>query len=349
MRIVLTGGGTGGHVIPNVAIIEELKKHKDTEILYIGSHDGIEREIISKIGVRYESVSTGKLRRYFSWQNFIDAFKVPVGYFQAKKILKDFGAEVVFGKGGFVSVPVVVAASRLKIPVIIHESDLSPGLANKIALRFADKICTSFEETSSYVPKKYAKKVVYTGTLVRESILKGDKESGYKFAGFDKHRPVILVMGGSQGAMQINELVRNNLDELLRKYQIIHVVGRGNLDIAIHKKGYAQFEFLDERMKDVYAMSEMVITRGGANSLFELAILKKRAVVIPLGTEGSRGEQWQNTRILANKMGWSVLGGEINGENFVGAIAMALNNKLTIGKKVENGVKKVVEIVLNNN
>jgi UDP-N-acetylglucosamine--N-acetylmuramyl-(pentapeptide) pyrophosphoryl-undecaprenol N-acetylglucosamine transferase len=332
--------------MPNMAVIEELKSHKDIDLLYVGSDDGVEKGMIEKIGVRYEGVKCGKLRRYFSWKNFKDLLKVPVGIWQARRVLKEFGADVVFAKGGYVSVPVVIAAKKLGVPVILHESDLSPGLANKICLKYSDKFCVSFEESKSHVSKKHLGKIVYTGALVRDSVLWGTAEAGRKFTGLNAHRPVILVMGGSQGAMQINDLVRASLDELLKKFQIVHIAGRGNLDIGIKRPGYVQYEFLEEQIKDVYEMSEMVITRGGANSLFEIAILKKKALIIPLGTEGSRGEQWQNAQLFASKMGWSVLGGKITRTQLIDAIKLTFDNKLPLDYKIENGVKKVVDLIL---
>jgi len=299
-----------------------------------------------KAGVRYEGVSCGKLRRYFSFENIIDVFRVPVGIFQARKVLKEFKPDVLFSKGGYVSVPVVIAASRLKIPIIVHESDISPGLANKICFRFANKICLSFEETKAYIPKKFGKKIVVTGSPVRLDLLNGDSEKGYKFTGFDKHRPVILIMGGSQGAEQINELVRASLDELIKKFQIVHIVGKGNLDISVHKKGYVQYEFLSEQLKDIYSMSEMVVSRGGANSLAELALLKKRVLVIPLGESASRGEQTGNAQLFVRKFGWSLLGGDIAREDFIDNIILTYGNEQNQDVPFENGLKKIVDLIL---
>jgi len=346
MRIVLTGGGTGGHVIPNVAVIEGLKKvQPGVEILYIGSIDGVERRLIEKLGVRYEGVPCGKLRRYFSWENFVDAFKVPVGVLKARKLIRDFEPEVIFSKGGYVSVPVVLASGR--VPLVIHESDVSPGMATRVAMKRAKKICLSFEESREHIAARYKNKVVVTGAPVRSEILEGSAEAAHKLCGFDKHRPVLLVMGGSLGAAQINDFVRGSLDELLKRFQVVHLVGRGNLDIGLKKRGYKQFEYLDEQMKDIYASCEMAVTRGGANSLLELAVLGKKALVIPLGSAASRGEQRLNAEVYAKKMGWSVLSGETSSENFVRTVEMAYANSVS-GGKVQNGVKKVLDIILNS-
>ncbi|MBD3330685.1 undecaprenyldiphospho-muramoylpentapeptide beta-N-acetylglucosaminyltransferase [Candidatus Peregrinibacteria bacterium] len=346
MRIVLTGGGTGGHVIPNLAVIEELKSRGENNILYIGSKNGIEKNLIKKAGVDYEGVHTGKLRRYFSWENFWDTLKVPLGIISSIKILKKYDPDVIFSKGGYVSVPVMAAGYYLKVPIITHESDIVPGMANKIGFKMAKKICLSFEKSKDYIADDLKRKVIVTGTPIRKDIFKGNENEGYRFTGFDRYRPVILVMGGSRGAMQINELVRSSLDELLRHYQIVHLVGRGNIDISLHKKGYKQFEYLNEEMKDVYAISKMVISRGGANSLSEIAALKKKALIIPLGKASSRGDQIDNAEYFCKKFGWSVLSGEISREQFIDAIKMALKNEF-IGGNFKNGCREIVDLILN--
>lgn len=345
MRIIFTGGGTAGHVIPNLAVIEGLKaKRKKLEILYIGSKDGIEKKLVEKESIDFKAIACGKLRRYFSWENFLDVLKVPIGIWQAAMIMRKFRPEFVFSKGGYVGLPVTVAASLLGVAVIVHESDVIPGLANKIAFRYADKICLSFEESKDYI-KTYPSKVVVTGNPVREKIGEGSQEAGYKFTGLDKHRPVILVMGGSLGAVQINELVTISLDELLKKFQVVHLRGRGNLDISLKKKGYKQYEYLDEQMADVYAMADLIISRGGANSLAEIAFLGKKALIIPLGKAGSRGDQIENALVCCRKYGWAVLDGEIGREDFIKAIELAYKNRLR-GEKFENGVKKIVNLIL---
>lgn len=330
-----------------MAVIAALKKKKETDLLYIGSKNGVERKMIERIGVRYEGVSCGKLRRYFSWENFADLFKMPVGYFEARRLLKNFGPEVVFSKGGFVSVPVVMAAKHLGIPVIAHESDLSPGLANKICFKFATKVCLSFEETRAYLKKNMAEKAIVVGNIVRKELAEGDKDSGYKFTGFDRHRPVILIMGGSQGAQQINDLVRVSLDELTKKFQIVHITGKGNLDIGVHKKGYVQYEFLEEQLKDVYAISELAVSRGGANSLAELAFLKKKVLVIPLANKASRGEQVDNASFFVRKFGWSMISGDISRENFITNIELVFKNEINSGESFKNGLNDVIKLIWN--
>ncbi len=298
--------------------------------------------MISKIGVKYAGVHVGKLRRYFSFQNFVDLFKVPVGFFQSLKVLRDFRPDVVFSKGGYVSVPVVFASKLLGVPVVVHESDVSVGLANKMAFTVAKRICLSFVETKKYLGKRLLKKVVVTGSPIRD--LRGDSSSGLKFCGFDKHRPVLLVMGGSQGANQINKLVEENIYELLKKFQIVHVRGKGNLNIGLNYPGYKQFEYIDKELFDVYAASDLVVTRGGANSLLELASLKKKVLVIPLAT--GRGEQKLNAKALSGKFGWSVLSGNISNEEFLSSVMMTARNKLNSGASVENGTKQIVDLIL---
>jgi len=347
MRVVLTGGGTGGHTIPNIAIIEELKKHPHVEIKYIGSRNGTDQKLVEKTGVNFVGIHCGKLRRYFSWLNFVDVFKIPIGIFQVNKILKEFKPDVVFSKGGYVSLPTVIAAHFLGIPIITHESDVVPGLANKIAMRYAKIICISFEETKNHLKPRQLGKAVLTGNPVRESIFNGNIEEGYKFTGMNDFRPIILCMGGSQGAMQINKLIRESLPELLKKFQVVHIAGRGNIDIGVHADGYKQYEYLDENLKDVYAISGLVISRGGANSLAEIALLKKKAVIIPLSLNASRGDQVDNTRIFVRKFGWSMLSGAVNKSDFINAINMTYYNQTNInGNEIENGTKKIVDLII---
>jgi len=319
-----------------------LGKH---EFLYVGSKDGVEKSMCEKFGVPYEGVSCGKLRRYFSLQNFLDFFKVPIGILQAYDVLRRFKPDVVFSKGGFVGIPAVMAARVLGIPVVLHESDVVPGLTNKLSARFASKICISFEKTKKFFDK-YRDRVDLTGNPVRKWIADGNADAGYKFSGLDKHRPVILVMGGSQGARQINKLVRAGLGELLKKFQIVHLCGKGNIDIGLHKTGYVQYEFLDEQLADVYAMCKMVVSRGGANSLAEIAYLGRRALIIPLGGEASRGDQIDNAREFAQEFAWGVLSGDISVTDFIKGVELAYNNEINEDAKFINGSEAVAKVVL---
>jgi UDP-N-acetylglucosamine--N-acetylmuramyl-(pentapeptide) pyrophosphoryl-undecaprenol N-acetylglucosamine transferase len=302
MRIVLTGGGTAGHVLPNVAVIEGFKeKYPNTELLYIGSKNGPEKVLAEKAGVLFEAVACGKLRRYLSFENVKDFFRVPVGIFQARKILKEFKPDKVFSKGGFVSVPVCVAAWSLKIPVVLHESDFSPGLANRISAKFADTICVSFEESKKFFRKKNVK---VCGNPVRKMIFGGKKEKGFTLTGFTPDKPVLLIMGGSLGAKQINDLTFNNLPELLKHCQVVHITGKGKGSINHVReklKDYKQFEYLHEELADIYAITDLVVGRAGANTLAEISALGLPSVLIPLSLDVSRGDQIENAKIFEEK------------------------------------------------
>ncbi|MEG1947400.1 MAG: undecaprenyldiphospho-muramoylpentapeptide beta-N-acetylglucosaminyltransferase [Lachnospiraceae bacterium] len=290
-RIVLTGGGTAGHVTPNIALLPRLKE-LGYDIHYIGSKEGIEKKLIEAYDIPYYGISSGKLRRYFDWKNFSDPYKVLKGYTQAKKLLKQLKPDVVFSKGGFVSVPVVFAAKHSKIPAIIHESDITPGLANKLAIPNACKICCNFPETLSYLPKE---KAVLTGSPIRSELLLGNKKNAHDYCHFSSEKPVILVIGGSSGSQFINELVRSLLPELLKFYQVIHLCGKGNLDKTLHTTaGYAQFEYANQELSDMFALADLVVSRAGANAICELLALHKPNLLIPLSANASRGDQILN-------------------------------------------------------
>jgi UDP-N-acetylglucosamine--N-acetylmuramyl-(pentapeptide) pyrophosphoryl-undecaprenol N-acetylglucosamine transferase len=249
-KIVLTGGGTAGHVTPNMALIEKLRE-MNYDITYIGSLDGIEKGLIEGMKVPYYGISSGKLRRYFSWKNFTDPFRVIKGYFQAKKLLKELEPDVVFSKGGFVAVPVVYAAKKRGIPTVIHESDMTPGLANKLCIKKAEKICCNFEETLQYLP---AGKAVHTGTPLRKELFEGDREKGLEINGFTNGMPVLLVVGGSTGAQRVNEAVRKVMPKLLESFQVIHICGKGKTDPEFdHIRGLRQYEYVSDDLKDMFA------------------------------------------------------------------------------------------------
>ncbi|MBR3306279.1 MAG: undecaprenyldiphospho-muramoylpentapeptide beta-N-acetylglucosaminyltransferase [Lachnospiraceae bacterium] len=290
-KIVLTGGGTAGHVTPNIALLPRLQK-LDYEIFYIGSYEGIEKKLISDFCIPYYGIATGKFRRYFDPKNFSDPFRVLKGIGESKKILKQIKPDIVFSKGGFVSVPVIRAAHSLKIPCIIHESDLTPGLANKLCISAASKICCNFPETLGYLPQG---KAVLTGSPIREELLAGDAEKARALCGFDDIRPVILVMGGSQGASAINKVIREALDRLLKDFQIIHICGRDKMDnLLIGTRGYKQFEYVRGELKDLFALSDLVVSRAGANAICELLALRIPNLLIPLPSKASRGDQLLN-------------------------------------------------------
>lgn len=289
-KIVLTGGGTAGHVTPNIALLPYLRK-KDYEISYIGSYEGIEKRLIADFGVPYYGISTGCFRRYFDLKNFSDPIRVLKGYREARKILKEIQPDIVFSKGGFVSVPVVTAAASLKIPCIIHESDVTPGLANKLCIPSATKICCNFPETLETLPKG---KAVLTGSPIRDELAHGNKIAALNLCGFTANKPVIMIIGGSQGATSINLTVREALPKLLPDFQIVHICGKDKVDnLMLTIPGYKQFEYLKTELKDVFAMADVVISRAGANAICELLALKKPNILIPLQA-ASRGDQLLN-------------------------------------------------------
>lgn len=292
-KIVLTGGGTAGHVTPNIALLPSLKA-AGYEVSYMGSYEGIEKRLITDFDIPYYGISTGKFRRYLDVRNLTDPFRVIKGFSQAKKYLKKIKPDIVFSKGGFVSVPVVRAAASLHIPCIIHESDMTPGLANKLCISAARKICCNFPETLAMLPKE---KAVLTGSPIREELAKGDKLSALDFCGFTANKPVIMVIGGSLGAASINKAVREALPRLLTDFQVVHICGKDKIDnMLLHVEGYIQFEYIKAELKDLFAMADVVISRAGANSICELLALKKPNLLVPLSTGSSRGDQILNAR-----------------------------------------------------
>ena len=300
-KIVLTGGGTAGHVTPNIALIPGLKE-AGFDILYIGSEKGIEKELIEKMGIPYKGIATGKLRRYIDLKNLSDPFRVIKGVAEARRILKEYRPDVVFSKGGYVAVPVVLAAHRLHVPVISHESDMTPGLANKITMPLVTKICCNFPETLSELPKE---KGILSGSPIRKELLSGDRKKGLSFAGLDGQKPVILVIGGSLGAVHVNEAVRGVLPDLLKKYDVIHICGAKNIDESLKgTPGYVQFGYVNEELKDLFAAADLFISRAGANAICEILALRKPNLLIPLGGEASRGDQILNARSF-EKQGYS--------------------------------------------
>lgn len=290
-RILFTGGGTAGHVIVNLALIPVFQK-EGWKIDYIGSIDGIERELIEGIdGVTYHPISTGKLRRYMSLENLKDPFKVIKGSFQAWNIIRKTKPQVIFSKGGFVSVPVVFAAKLRRVPTIIHESDFTPGLANKLSVPFAKHVLTTFPETVKYLPEGKTK---YIGAVVREELFTGNPEEGYAFSGLRKGKPVLLVMGGSAGSEIINQTVRDSLPDLLEDFQVLHICGQGKLDESINKEGYVQFEYVKDELSALFSITDFVVSRAGANAIFEFLALKIPMLLIPLSEAASRGDQIVN-------------------------------------------------------
>ena len=302
-RIILTGGGTAGHVTPNIALLPLLKE-LNYDIHYIGSYEGIEKELIEQCGIPYHGISSGKLRRYFSLKNFTDPFRVLKGFREANKLIKTLKPDVIFSKGGFVSVPVVMAAKKCHVPTIIHESDMTPGLANKISIPSATKVCCNFPETLGHLPEE---KAVLTGSPIRQELLTGNKIAALDFCGFTPDKPVILIIGGSLGSVVVNDAVRAILPELLKQFQVIHLCGKGKVDESLKDlKGYVQFEYIQSELKDLFALTDLVISRAGANAICELLALHKPNLLIPLSASASRGDQILNARSF-ERQGFSIV------------------------------------------
>lgn len=302
-RIILTGGGTAGHVTPNIALLPRLKE-LGYDIHYIGSYTGIEKELIEQFGIPYHGISSGKLRRYFSVQNFTDPFRVLKGFGEANKLIKSLKPDVIFSKGGFVSVPVVMAGKKCHVPTIIHESDMTPGLANKLSIPSATKVCCNFPETLEHLPKE---KAVLTGSPIRQELLSGSKEAALAFCGLTPDKPVILIVGGSLGSVAVNNAVRAILPELLKEFHVIHLCGKGKTDESLKNlKGYVQFEYIKQELKDLFALCDIVISRAGANAICELLALHKPSLLIPLSANASRGDQILNARSF-ERQGFSVV------------------------------------------
>ena len=324
-RIVLTGGGTAGHVTPNIALLPKLQE-LGYDVHYIGSYNGIEKTLMEGCHVPYYGISSGKLRRYFDLKNFSDPFKVLKGFSEASKLLKNLKPDVVFSKGGFVSVPVVIAAAKQRIPVVIHESDMTPGLANKLSIPAASKVCCNFPETLNHLPKG---KAVLSGSPIREELLTGNREKALQFTGLTGKKPVLLIIGGSLGSVVVNEAVRGILPTLLKKFEIIHLCGKGKLDQTLTAmNGYVQYEYISDELKDLFALSDIVISRAGANSICEFLALRKPALLIPLSAAASRGDQILNAHSFQKQGFAAVLEEEqLSGESLEKALTDLWENR----------------------
>lgn len=347
-KIILTGGGTAGHVTPNIALIPELEK-RGYEIHYIGSKDGIETKLMADFDIPYYGISSGKLRRYFDVKNFTDPARIMKGYIEAAKIIKKVKPDIIFSKGGFVTVPVVLAAKRKKVPCVLHESDLSPGLANRLCLPSATAVCANFPETLAHLPEE---KAHLTGSPIRKELFSGNRLKGLDFCGFDTIRPVILVIGGSLGSVRVNEAVRDILPELLEQYQVIHLCGKDKLDDSLQgTEGYVQFEYIQKELCDLLDAADLVISRAGANAICELLALHKPNILIPLSLEASRGDQILNAESF-QKQGFSYVIREedLTAKGLLNAVSEVYENRKTYISAMEasdqhNAVTKVADII----
>lgn len=298
-KIVFTGGGSAGHVTLNLALIPYFIE-KGWQVDYIGSVGGMEQDLVKKFPeVTYHSVLTGKLRRYFSMQNVWDMAKIPLGCLQATWLVHKLNPDIIFSKGGFVSFPVVVGGFINRKKIFMHESDLTPGLANKLSLPFVGTFFTTFPETINSVSQK--QKVSCVGPVLSDRLFNGSKEKGAKFAGLKEGKPTVMFIGGSLGAQSLNNAVKENLKELLKKYQVIHIAGKNGYNPELKGEGYVQYEYVDKELKDLMALADVVISRAGSNSIFELASLNKPMILVPLPNTASRGEQSLNAKSFVNK------------------------------------------------
>ena len=294
--IVFTGGGTAGHVTPNLALIEKLDR-AEWDVHYIGT-SGMEKDLVAAVlFVTYHEIDSGKLRRYLSVKTLTMPIHVQRGYHQAKRILKELKPAVLFSKGGYVSVPVVAAAKGI-CPVLTHESDYTPGLANRIDARFADKVLVTFSDT---VPFVKGNKGVHTGTPIRPELYKGSREKALAFTGLSGDKPVLLVTGGSLGAVAVNVAVREALPELLKTFDVVHLCGRGKLDESVQAPGYVQYEYVTDEMADLFKLADVVVSRAGANAVFELLALHKPMLLLPLSGASTRGDQELNAEYFKKR------------------------------------------------
>jgi UDP-N-acetylglucosamine--N-acetylmuramyl-(pentapeptide) pyrophosphoryl-undecaprenol N-acetylglucosamine transferase len=347
-KIIMTGGGSAGHVTPNLALIPRLKE-LNYEIEYIGTIDGIERKIVEGNNIKYHPIASGKLRRYFDVKNFSDPLKVIKGIWQAYDIIKKQKPAIVFSKGGFVAVPVVIGSFFNKVPVIAHESDITPGLANKLSVPYCTKVCVTFPEALKKLNKN---KAILTGTPIRKELLEGSKLLGLKFCGFNDNRPVLFIMGGSLGSKAINDSIRKNLDKIILNFNIIHICGKGNVeDCYNNKHNYKQFEYVTEELPHLMAAADIIVSRAGANSIFEFLALRKPNLLIPLSAKYSRGDQILNAASF-EKSGYSMVlqEEEVNETSLLEKINELYKNRESFIKKMEssntgNGVDEIVKLI----
>jgi UDP-N-acetylglucosamine--N-acetylmuramyl-(pentapeptide) pyrophosphoryl-undecaprenol N-acetylglucosamine transferase len=347
-KIIMTGGGSAGHVTPNLALIPKLKM-LGYEIEYIGTKEGIERKIIEGENIKYYPISSGKLRRYFDVKNLSDPFKVIKGIFEAKKIIKMQKPDIVFSKGGFVSVPVVLAAYLNKVPVIAHECDITPGLANKLVSPYCKVVCVTFPEALSTIKKG---KGIVTGNPIRRELFEGSKIKAKEICGFKDEKPILMVVGGSLGSKVINEAIRAKLEKLILEYNIIHICGNNNIDKALESKnGYKQFEYIKDELPHLLASADIVVSRAGANTIFELLALRKPNLLIPLSAKSSRGDQILNAKSF-EKSGYSMViqDEELTPENLEIKIKELYDNrykyiKTMSASNAEKSIDLIVELI----
>lgn len=349
MKILLTGGGTQGHVSGNMALVPTLKKNNVT-IDYVGTARGMERDIVAKDSyIKYHIIPAGKFDRSLTIKNFRNAYRVVKGVIAAKKLIRELKPDIVFSKGGFVTVPVVVAAKKSNIPVIIHESDITPGLANKLSSRYADKICTTFPETVEYFNSD---KAICTGSPIRDEIFTGNKDLGYKLCGFTQQKPTIMVMGGSSGALALNQLTRAVLNDILPRYNVIHICGKDGTDPKYESiNGYKQFGYVSSELCHLFAATDITLSRSGSNAIFEFLALKIPMLLVPLPKGNSRGDQIVNAESF-EKSGFAMVcqQEELTPELLVQKIDELYRQRDQIqanmsGSALLNGTKNILDLI----
>jgi UDP-N-acetylglucosamine--N-acetylmuramyl-(pentapeptide) pyrophosphoryl-undecaprenol N-acetylglucosamine transferase len=349
MRIVFTGGGSAGHVTPNLALIDQVQSLA-WDIAYIGSKGGIEKNLIHAKKVPYYAIQSGKLRRQLTWKNLLTPFQVLIGIVQSYLLCRRLRPNCLFSKGGFVAFPVVVGAWLNRIPVIVHESDFSPGLANRLSYPFAQTVCLTFSETARFFKDK--KKLHITGTPLRKALFCGDAERGISFCRLIKNKKVLLIIGGGLGAARINQQVRQVLPQLLKTFNVIHLCGKGKVDNSIVEEGYCQFDYIHDELPDLFAAATIVISRAGANSIYEILALEKPSILIPLG-QASRGDQIHNAAYFAEKkLTYMLDETQMTNESFLKVIDEVDKNSPKIKKALQdfqavNGVDAIVDLIKN--
>lgn len=298
IKVIFTGGGSSGHVTPSLPLMSALQS-KGADIFYVGSKKGIEHSIVKSLKISYYPITAGKLHRYWTWKNLLTPFQLLIGIIQSFLICRKIKPDVIFSKGGFVALPVVIAAKLNGIPAVIHESDLTPGLANRLCFPFAKLICITFPDTLKYF--KNTSNVLLTGMPIRDALLHGNSSRGLKFCGFvDKFKPVLLIMGGGLGSSLINECIRRLIIPLTEKFQVIHICGKNKSDSAFDDvKNYKQFEYLQEELADIFAIADLIISRAGATTIYEILALNKPNILLPLSRKASRGDQIDNAKYFA--------------------------------------------------
>lgn len=338
-HIVLTGGGTAGHVMPNIALIDYLQQaDNDWQFSYIGSYKGIERTLIkAHANINYHPIASGKLRRYWSWRNFIDPFKVIWGIAQSWFLCKKIKPDIIFSKGGFVSLPVVIAARLCGIPTILHESDLSPGLANRLCYRFVNHILLTFDDSKRYFNS--SDKLTVTGLPIRPSLLQGCAQQGLQLLNENHDKPIILIIGGSLGAHRINDAVKQALPQLLKLAHVIHICGKDQVDLQLKEQyqHYHPFDYLDQEFANVLAASDFVVSRAGANTLYELLSMHKPHLLIPLSAKASRGDQIENAYHF-EQLGYSYVldQDQLSSDQLIASIQTGLDNLDTQRQYLKN-------------